>query len=186
VASGAPAPPRSPVPLPTPTVTMSLYRSAQYSFTMQHPVRWTEVLDSGAAAKFQLGPDTSVTIDELDLTAKGLERPTLKRYVDMTITFLSLSIDNFELISREPLVKRHSEPAEVVRFTGRDGLVTWSRFIHVREGRIAFNATYSAPTTGYRQLKPLWISRSTASRSGDPRCPAPPTSKRPSTRSSQE
>lgn len=150
------APLPTPIPLDTPFGSMALYESARYPFAIQRPTEWREQSpEEGLAATFISEQGEGLFITEEDMVALGVGEMTLEEHVDVVISILESSFHGFQLLSREQTVTEQGLPAEIIVCTAQAGLLKFSRFFYIHEGKVAFNASYIAGRARYDELDPL-------------------------------
>jgi hypothetical protein len=135
---------------------METYVSAQYPFAVQYPAEWSlEPSDETVTAQYG-GNNAGLAIAEEDLEAQGMGETTLQEYADLVVWVLSMSLEDFELISRHEGVNAQGLPVQVLAFSaGPGGMLRGSRLVYVHEDRVAFSATYFALREGYGELESL-------------------------------
>jgi len=145
-----------PAPITGPFGPMEVYESTQYPFTIQYPAQWMEQPPEwGQTAGFVSEQGGSLVIAEEDMVAQGFGEMMLEEYTDLFLSIAESNLPDFQLVSREQVVTQEGSVAEVVVFTIQGSFFKGSRFIYLHENRIAFNATYFAPTARHEELESL-------------------------------
>lgn len=148
---------------PTPTVVvdspfgpMAVYESAEFRFSIQYPADWlAEAPSSGATAVFSAASGENFVVGEGDLIAAGQGELSLNEFVDLSLLGISLSLEGYELLSRQETTTQEGLTVEIVKFTAFGGTFSQVMMAYVHENTASFFALYATVTSGLEKLQDM-------------------------------
>ena len=134
---------------------MAVYVSDQYPFSIQYPADWPEGLLEDVTAIFLAASGENFAVVEEDLISAGPGELSLKEFVDLSLLRLSLSLEGFELLSRQEATTPEGLTVEIVKYTWLGGTISQVLMAYVHENTVSFIALYTILTSGLEEMQEM-------------------------------
>ncbi|NIS81221.1 MAG: PhnD/SsuA/transferrin family substrate-binding protein [Anaerolineales bacterium] len=133
---------------------MNVYESQLYPFSIQYPSGWvTQPVPPLVTARFTSLEGDFLDLAEEDLTALGYEKLTIEEYRQLVLSGVGTFGPDLELVSQNEFTTQSGISGEVMAFATAD--YKSRRFYYLRDGHLAFNATYIVPIEKFAELEPM-------------------------------
>ena len=141
---------------------MTVYESARYGFSIQHPADWAPQETDRLrrlrveAAFSNRAEDSFFFVAAEDLEEDGEDDTTsLDEYVDVMLGNLAGAVPGFDLVSREETPTVDGLRAVTLAYTGFANSAYYYRLVHLGDDGVAFNFTYVTASEAFEEIEEI-------------------------------
>ena len=138
---------------------MTVYESARYGFSIQHPADWTpQEADRLRRLRVETAfsnraEDSFFFVAAEDLEEDGEDDTTsLDDYVDVMLGNLAGAVPGFDLVSREETTTEDGLRVVTLAYTGFSGTAHYYRLVHISDDGLAFVFTYVTASEAFEEI----------------------------------